>query len=167
MIWCVLVSAALVGVDQLVKHWAVLHLKGQPSLVIWEGVFQLTYAENTGAAFSALSWAGRPFFLTLGSICCALLLLVLWRTSRYPFQNTAARVLYICGVLILSGAAGNMVDRFRTGYVVDLFDFILIHFAIFNVADICLTVGVLVLIVEFLFRKGLFTKVEAICLRKK
>ncbi len=127
----------LVGIvaDQLVKYWASVQLRAVDTIPLWEGVFHLTYCENTGAAFSLLS-GKRWLLLAVTVLMLAGLLYVLHKNwLKNAFGRTGLR-------FIISGAVGNMIDRFLLGYVVDLFDFRLIHFPIFNVADILLCVGV-------------------------
>lgn len=135
--WLVL-SALLVLLDQYTKALAVAHLKGQPPYVILDGVFELLYSENRGAAFGMLQ--GRQgFFFVIGMVVLAAAVYVMyrmpsWAHSRYHF-------LKLCTIMITAGAMGNMVDRTAQGYVVDFLYFKLIDFPIFNVADIYVTVA--------------------------
>ena len=127
----------LIGVvaDQLVKYWASTALREAGTIPLWEGVFPLTYCENTGAAFSLLS--GHRWVL-LAVTAAALIGMFVALSKNYmknAFGRTSLR-------LIIAGAVGNMLDRFLLGYVVDMFDFRLIDFPVFNVADILLCVGV-------------------------
>lgn len=137
-LWIVLISLIA---DQLTKHWA----RGltQPMTLI-PGVIGLRYAENTGMAFSLLS--GQPWLL--GVLSAVLIIagwLVLRRYRLGPLSRTAA-------MLMLGGAVGNMIDRFFTGYVVDMIEVLAFRFAIFNVADACLTVGCCLMAVSLLFK---------------
>ena len=130
------IAALLVAVDQLVKFWAEHSLSQVDTIPLISGVFHLTYVQN------------QRFLLVGVTSAVLLLILVLLLTQklRSPWM--------ICSwSLILSGGAGNLVDRlFRPGgYVVDLFDFRLIHFPVFNVADICVCVGVALFLIYFLF----------------
>lgn len=135
MLLNVLIPLVGIVVDQLVKYWASVRLRAVGTIPLWEGAFHLTYCENTGAAFSLLS-GQRWLLLAVTVLLLAGLLYVLHRNwLKNAFGRTGLR-------LIISGAVGNMIDRFLLGYVVDLFDFRLIHFPIFNVADILLCVGV-------------------------
>lgn len=145
----------LVGVvaDQLVKYWASVQLRAVATVPLWEGVFHLTYCENTGAAFSLLS-GRRWLLLAVTVLLLAGLLYVLHKNwLKNAFGRTGLR-------LIVSGAVGNMIDRFLLGYVVDLFDFRLIHFPIFNVADILLCVGVGMIAVYILLMEPRLEKQE-------
>lgn len=137
-LWIALISLIA---DQLTKHWA----RGltQPMTLI-PGVIGLRYAENTGMAFSLLS--GRPWLLgVLSAVLITAGWLVLRRYRLGPLSRTAA-------MLMLGGAVGNMIDRFFTGYVVDMIEVLAFRFAIFNVADACLTVGCCLMAVSLLFK---------------
>ena len=135
------IAATTVIVDQLVKR-ACLTLKGSVTLI--PGVLALTYAENTGMAFSLFS--GRAWLLGVVSAVCILLgWLILRRYKLGPVSRVAA-------MLMLGGAAGNMIDRFLRGYVVDMFEALFVEFAIFNVADAALTVGAALMAASLLLR---------------
>ena len=133
------IAAAVVIVDQLVK-WACLSLTGSVTLI--PHVLALTYAENTGMAFSLFS--GRAWGLGVVSAACILLGWVILR--RY----TLGPVSRIAAMLMLGGAVGNMIDRFLRGYVVDMFEALFVDFAIFNVADAALTVGAVLMAASLL-----------------
>lgn len=124
-------------VDQLVKLWAAGPLKSiyGGDLPLIEGVFHFTYVENRGAAFGVLQNA-RVFFiiLTLCAIAALTVYLVKKRRSLGLFLRVALALVY-------AGAVGNLIDRVLLGYVRDMFDFRLIHFYVFNVADACVSVG--------------------------
>ena len=134
-----LFTLAAFFLDQWTKHLAVLHLKGKASIPIIRDVFELRYLENRGAAFGIMQ--GRQyFFVVVTVIICAVILLCF---ARMPFKAKYVP-LRICAVLIWAGAAGNMADRLRLNYVVDFFDFCLIDFPVFNVAD-CYVVAACIL----------------------
>ena len=136
--WIAVVTVLL---DQLVK-WACLSLT--TSVTVIPGMLALTYAENTGMAFSLLS--GRSWALGVVSAVCILLgWLILRRYLLGPVSKTAA-------MLMLGGAVGNMIDRFLRGYVVDMFEVLFVDFAIFNVADAALTVGTVLMGFSLLLR---------------
>ena len=97
------------------------------------GVLGLRYARNTGMAFSLLS--GRPWLLGLLSLAVILGAFLYLRGKTIP-------PLAMTGLMgMLGGAVGNMLDRFCTGYVPDMIEFLFVHFAIFNLADTALTIG--------------------------
>ena len=130
-----LIAAVSIGADQLTKYLAVQHLKPIRTYPLWEGVFHLTYCENTGAAFSMFT--GQRWLLL--AVTVVFLAMLLWAQFRGWMQNTFGRMSLN---FVIGGAIGNMIDRFFLGYVVDMFDFCLIDFPVFNVADIFLCVGV-------------------------
>ncbi len=107
---------ALIGLDQWVKHWVVANIALNQVIKAIPGLFSLTYLQNRGAAFSIL------------------------QDQKYFFV--------ILTVLVIGAALvyGNFIDRVHLGYVVDMVQLDFIDFAIFNVADSYLTVGVLLLI---------------------
>lgn len=141
-------SVILVLLDQYTKMLAVAHLKGQEPLVIVNGVFELLYSENRGAAFGMLQGRQGFFFLigavVLAAAAFAMVRMPSWKNSRYHW-------LKLCVIMITAGALGNMVDRVSQGYVVDFLYFSLIDFPIFNVADIYVTVSAALLVLLMFF----------------
>lgn len=131
----VILTLVLVALDQLVKYWAFTTLSVIGTIPILDSVFHLTYVENHGAAFSILQ-NQRWLFLIITPIIMAVIAFVLYKKVIY--SKTGRIGLY----LILAGALGNLIDRIGHGFVVDLFDFRLIHFPVFNVADIYVVCGV-------------------------
>ena len=143
----VLSIAGLVGIDQLTKWLAIVHLKEKPPFLIIDQVFELTYLENTGAAFGLgkdQAWM-RWIFIVLTFLILIVLTVVLMsgRYRRYKLVN-------ISGILIIAGGIGNMIDRLVRGYVVDFLYFRLIDFPVFNFADCCVVIGAILLLI-FLF----------------
>lgn len=136
----------LLAADQITKYLAIMHLKDQPSVILWKGVFELSYLENRGAAFGVLQ-GGKIFFLIATVVFLAALL---WFFFRIPLNRRFLPLHTIC-VLIGAGAIGNMIDRILRDYVVDFFYFSLIDFPVFNVADIYVTVSCALLIIFVLF----------------
>ncbi|MEM9005532.1 MAG: signal peptidase II [Cyanobacteria bacterium P01_F01_bin.86] len=141
-IFWVMAIAGLVF-DQLTKLWVVnnFELTVPPETIpLWPGVFHFTYVTNTGAAFSLFSNNGEwlrwlSLLVSLALIILGLLVPLIhrWEQAGYGF--------------ILSGALGNGIDRFLNGEVVDFLDFRLIRFPIFNVADICINIGIVCLLI--------------------
>jgi len=129
---CVLIG---IIIDQYTKYLAVAHLQDAPFPVI-EGVFELQYLENRGAAFGMLQ-NKQWFFLIITVV------LLFFITKLYIGLPRTKRVipLRIAMIFITAGAIGNMIDRIRLNYVVDFLYFKLIDFPIFNVADIYVTVS--------------------------
>ena len=130
------VASALI-LDRITKMLCVKYLAGEASIPIIKGVLQLTYVRNTGAAFSIFSGSTRALAFFTVAVCILLVVFMIYQKKKNPSKK-----LYIISLaMILGGALGNMFDRFAYGYVVDFVDFILINFAVFNVADIFITVG--------------------------
>ena len=143
-----IIIAAILGVDQLVKYLTDLRLVPLgTSVPVIPGVFQITSAHNTGAAWGMLP-GKKWFFLVLTFLVCVFLVCFLIRYRRR--LTVFARVTL---ALLLAGALGNAIDRVALSYVRDMFDFCLINFPIFNVADSALTIGCALLIVDLLFMK--------------
>ncbi len=136
----------LVILDQITKNLAVLYLKDKPAIVLWEGIFELHYLENSGAAFGMLQ-NQKILFVSIATIMLILIGYVLFKLPRT--RHYAA--LEVLLVLIASGAVGNMIDRVQYNYVVDFFYFKLIDFPIFNVADIYVSVSCVFLAILIIF----------------
>lgn len=130
MIIELIVIGLLIGIDQLVKYWTVITLKGNDSIIVLDKVFELTYVENRGAAFGMMQ-NQRPFFLIFTLV---VVVIVYYYSLKIP-RSKRYSPLRITILLFLAGALGNWIDRFRLSYVVDTFYFTLIDFPVFNVAD--------------------------------
>lgn len=141
----IILAALLIGADQLIKVWAVKELSGtglSKEFIKFgdKEIVNLTYTENTGAAFSIMS--GKQWF-TIGFAAAALIIFVIYILKNYRDSKPAM----IFSAMIISGGIGNLIDRIRIGYVVDYIEVRLFRFAIFNFADICVTVGVALLLI--------------------
>ncbi len=139
-------SLILILLDQWTKHLAVSYLKGQPPFVLIDGVFELLYSENRGAAFSILQ--GKQGFLFL--ITLTVLVFVGYALVKMP-ANRRYLPLTVCLNLLFAGAVGNMIDRVTNGFVVDFLYFSLIDFPIFNVADIYVTTAAALFLILMLW----------------
>lgn len=137
---------ALVTLDQYTKYLAVIHLRDKPAFIIFNGILELNYLENKGAAFGMLQ-NQKAFFIFVAVVILGVIGYVLIKT---PDQKKY-RILHLLLSLIAAGAIGNMIDRIRLNYVVDFIYFVLINFPIFNVADIYVTVSTAVLVILLLF----------------
>ena len=126
--------------DQLTKYLTVLYLKPIDTLPIINDVIHLTYVENPGAAFGMMK-DQRWLFMVVSSVSIVALLIYLFKKKTQHWMENLA-IAFIVG-----GGIGNMIDRVILGYVVDMIDFRLINFAVFNVADsfVCLGAGLLML----------------------
>lgn len=134
----------LVAVDQIVKFLVRANIPIGTSLPFLPGLVELTYVQNTGAAFSILS--GHTWVLTLISavVAAAIAVALIKKVVAHP-----AGVLPLS--VVLAGAVGNLIDRALLGYVTDMFNFQFMHFAVFNVADICVVCGGIAFCIYFLF----------------
>lgn len=142
----VLFFVLLVILDQITKNLAVVYLKDKPAYVIWDGVFELHYLENSGAAFGMLQ-NQKVLFVSIAAFILIIIGYVLFKLPR----NKHYAMLEMLLVLIASGAVGNMIDRVQFNYVVDFFYFKLIDFPIFNVADIYVSVSCVLLAILVIF----------------
>lgn len=143
----IVLAAALVGLDQLVKVLVRLNIPLGGSVPFLPHVLQLTFWKNTGASFSILT--EYTWILALVSAAASVLLLVLLvkRVFPHPFAMFSL-------ALVLAGAVGNLIDRVCLGYVTDMFQTLFMNFPIFNVADICIVCGGIAFCVYFLLFQG-------------
>lgn len=139
-----LLSICLVGIDQLVKWWVRENISLGQSIPFIPHVMDLTYTQNTGAAFS--SFSGMTWLLALVSLGASVVVAVLMARNFFPGKWGKLSL-----SLILAGAAGNLIDRALLGYVTDMFETTFINFAVFNVADICVVVGGFLMVFYALF----------------
>jgi signal peptidase II len=145
-----IVAAMVVVLDQITKAMIRPALALHESREIIPGFLDLTRVHNTGAAFGMLNSVDFPFKTVVLSIVAAIALGgVGWYAATVPRSDRLAR-LGIAGVL--GGAVGNLIDRARTGYVLDFVDAYWKgwHFWAFNVADAAITVGVIFMILDIL-----------------
>jgi signal peptidase II len=131
---------ALVGCDRATKSVAKAALEHRPPRALFGSILDLRYVENTDIAFNGLRWippaVRGPLLVAFGALAIGVLLALLLR-------RTGGRATRASLILILAGALGNYADRLSRGYVVDFIH--LPHWPVFNVADICVTVGVILL----------------------
>lgn len=138
----------LIILDQLTKGAVSQNFVLHESKVIVDGFFSLTRIHNTGAAFGLGAGSNelirRTFFLALPVIACLWICVLIWKARKSKPLLTAAYS------LILSGAIGNLIDRFALGYVIDFFDFYIgeHHYPAFNIADSAITVGAVFLFID-------------------
>jgi signal peptidase II len=144
------VAGFIVVFDQATKPLVRQALALHESLTIVPGFLNLTHVRNTGAAFGILNRVDLPFKtpLLIGLAVVALVSIAIYAMSL-PQQQRLARF----GLaLVLGGAVGNLIDRIRTGYVLDFVDVYWrdYHFWAFNVADSAITVGVVMIVLDLL-----------------
>lgn len=142
MAYYLLFIVALVGLDQFVKYWVSANIALGTSHGFIPGLMNLTNLHNDGAAWSILEGQQWFFYLiTLAAVVVLAYLMRQWHTNRWKM---------IALSLIMAGALGNFIDRVHQHYVVDMFELLPINFPVFNVADSCLTVGVIALVIIIL-----------------
>ncbi|WRS28119.1 signal peptidase II [Oscillospiraceae bacterium MB08-C2-2] len=130
-----LITAALIGIDQLLKKWAVEALASKITIPVIPRVFSLTYVENRGAAFGFLQGRAGILAVFTGAILAVMAFLLFAGRLK-------GRRLISGAVLILAGGVGNLIDRASQGFVVDYLDVSpLISFPVFNFADCCVVIG--------------------------
>lgn len=143
----VIVILIIILLDQLTKYWAANYLKPKGTITIIKDFFSFTYVENRGAAFGILQ-NQRWLFITLTVIICIGMFYYLYT------NNNINSVLRTSLYMILGGAIGNLIDRIKNGYVIDMFHFTFIDFPVFNVADCFVVVGTIVLAYYLLLIEG-------------
>ncbi len=140
----VLTIAVLVGLDQLIKYFAVQFLEPIGSYLVFDRILQFSYVENTGAAFGSFSKYTVLLSVFTGLVLlCGLIYLLSGRCKN--------KVAYAAGVMIFSGGLGNLIDRICRGFVVDYIEPLFIDFAVFNFADMLVCVGAGVLMVWLIY----------------
>lgn len=140
----VAVIAALVAIDQLFKCFAVAFLEPIGSFPLFDNILQLSYVENTGAAFGSFSQYTTLLSVFTGLVLAAGLIYVL-------SGKLQEKVPYAAALLILSGGLGNLIDRVFRGFVVDYIEPLFIDFAVFNFADMLVCVGAGILIIYLIY----------------
>ncbi|MDE5716445.1 MAG: signal peptidase II [Lachnospiraceae bacterium] len=141
-----LMIAGLITFDQYTKQWARVYLKDKPAYNLINGILELNYLENQGAAFGMLP-NQKVFFVFVATVILSVVGYVLF---KIPDQKKYT-ILHFLFSLIVAGSIGNMIDRVRYDYVVDFIYFVRLNFPIFNVADIYATVSAIVLLFLLLF----------------
>ena len=143
----ILIAAVAYIADRVTKAWAAGALRSEHGgcLPLIDGVFYFTYCENRGAAFSMM-WGQTWLLVSVTSlICIAGIYLLFFGRRRLPVFPS------VCIAMAVGGALGNLYDRALLGYVIDMLDFRLINFAVFNVADSFICVGIILLGVWWIF----------------
>lgn len=139
-----MLALILVLIDQAVKYYVHTYCLLGISKVIIPGLFNITYLENTGAAFSILS--NNTYLIIIVSF---ILLFILY---KYLFKHNQYKIVKS---LILSGIISNLIDRVARGYVIDYFDFNIFGYnaPVFNIADICIVIGCIIFMFKTLEEK--------------
>lgn len=144
MIFIILMAILLIAFDQITKYLILSNFKLGESLLIIDNFFSITSHRNRGAAWGILE-DSRLFFIVITSIfLIGLLIYLLKNKDNLVFLDK------VTFSLIIGGAIGNFIDRIKTGEVVDFLDFKIFNynFPIFNIADICICIGVFLLAIK-------------------
>lgn len=149
----ILVSIFLVAIllDQVSKIWVANQMQLLESIPVIEGFFNITYAHNTGAAWSMFE--GKMVFFYCVTIVAVIGMCLYLKTLTEDYKAISR----VGVVLMLAGTIGNFIDRLAFQYVRDFLDFIILgyDFPIFNVADMCLCIGIgLVILDEVMIEFG-------------
>lgn len=145
MVLWFLITAVIILLDQFTKWLVMNSLNIGDSISVISGIFNITYAQNPGAAFGILAYRTN-FFIAI-TILLAIIIIVL-----FIILDKEYNLLKLGLALQLGGALGNFIDRVKTGYVIDFFDFS--FWPVFNMADIAIVTGVAILIIFIIKEPG-------------
>ncbi|MBP3461753.1 MAG: signal peptidase II [Bacilli bacterium] len=137
-----IVSIITILIDQIIKYLIITNLKFTDSINVIKNFFRITYLQNTGAAWSILS--GNIILLILITlIALVFIFMILKKKKEY------LKIEYLCYGLLIGGIIGNLIDRIRYGFVIDYLDFNFgeFNYPVFNLADICIVVSAIILII--------------------
>ncbi len=149
-----LLVAGIVGLDQFTKYLTVENIPLYGHMDAIPGLFSLTYVRNTGAAWSVFQGMTWLFILVFVLFAAA----IVWEFSKNRMGFTAFE--RWCIIAVFGGGLGNMIDRLRLGYVVDMIRTDFMDFPVFNVADCFISCGCILFIVHLVFMNRGFWKDE-------
>ncbi|TGV29789.1 signal peptidase II [Mesorhizobium sp. M00.F.Ca.ET.186.01.1.1] len=136
-----LIAAGIIALDQWTKHLVVNNMERGDSIPLIADVFHLTSHRNMGAAFGILQNQRWLFIVITIAVVVGIVYSLIRLGKKQPRASLALS-------MVLGGPIGNFIDRATTGQVVDFLDFTLINFPIFNVADMAITIGVGILLLD-------------------
>ena len=147
MIFYLVITVLLVLIDQIVKILVERHMFFGDTISIIDGFLHLTYVQNRGIAFGIFQ--GKVDIISIATVIAIIGIIV------YFFKNVKKSNLFekAAYVFIISGAVGNMIDRLTRGYVVDMIDFRGIWSFVFNIADVYINLGVILLLLDLLLKR--------------
>ncbi|MBE0426487.1 MAG: signal peptidase II [Nitrospirae bacterium] len=145
LLYALLIVISVVFFDQITKHLVIKYISPLDSIEIFP-FLHLVNVRNTGAAFGILRDLGSNFFII---ISIAAIIFVTYLIIKNAYNNTGLS-------LLLGGAIGNLTDRLIHGQVIDFIDFSVgdFHWPAFNIADSALTIGIGIILLISLFKKG-------------
>lgn len=144
-----LFSILILIIDQLSKWWIVKTLSLHQDKIIIPDFFTITYVLNDGIAFGLFQGNNRLF----GLVAILILVVGIWWAKELDWKKKEVNVI---GAMIIAGALGNLIDRIRVGHVIDFLDFHwyeIYHWPSFNIADSCITLSVVYIILRSLIIK--------------
>ena len=144
-LWMSLFAFGIVAVDQFTKFVVLENIALYEKVPFLPGFIGFTYAQNTGAAFSAFQ--GQQWLFVL--VFVVLTAIIVWEFPKKKLPFTIFE--RFCIVAIYAGGIGNMIDRLRFGYVVDMIQTLFMDFPVFNVADCFITCGCIALFISLAF----------------
>ena len=153
-VYMALFAAGIVAVDQYTKYLTVANIALFQDVEFIPGFLGLTYVQNTGAAFS--SFEGQQWLFALIFVAFTAAVLYEYRKKSMPFSSFERW----CIATVYAGGLGNMIDRIRLGYVVDMIETKFMNFPVFNVADCFITCGCILMMVSLIFFNKEFWKEE-------
>lgn len=133
------VIVLLTAVDQIIKYFVVTDLKPIGEKILIPGVLRFAYVENDGAMMGMLD--GKVRVMTIATIAILVVLIAVILSKKIKFG-----LVYCSFIGIIAGGIGNLIDRFRLGYVIDYIDVLFVKFYVFNFADCLVTVGAFLII---------------------
>ena len=150
----ILFTVAVVAADQFTKYLTLANIPLHADVPFIPGFLGFTYVQNTGAAFS--SFEGQQWLFA--AIFVVLTVAIVWEYFKSPMPFTKFE--RWCIASIYAGGLGNMIDRIRLGYVVDMIETQFMHFPVFNVADCFITCGCFAMLFSLVFINKEFWKEE-------
>lgn len=143
MIW-IIIAILIVVADQVTKYFVATGMSVGDTAFSIGNLIDITYVQNRGAAFSLLS--GRLSLLSIISIAFCVLVIIYW-VKKKPTHKLLCTAI----TMMFAGAFGNGIDRICRGFVVDFFQTTFISFPVFNIADIGITVGAILMVAYFIW----------------
>ena len=143
----IIIGVLIIIADQISK---VLYVKlwRAPDVTLIDGILNLTYEQNKGAALGMFSEYQIWLYIFSGVLIAAMIFLY----ARY--YKSLGKLMRIAGAMVIAGALGNMIDRVVLGYVRDMIQFAFIDFPVFNIADSAISIGAVLLFIDCLFLDG-------------
>ena len=158
MIYLIIVCIIAAG-DQIFKHWIASNIPLGGEMELIPGLIRLTHVQNTGAAFSSFSDMRWPL-VAITSVCIVLIVV-------YMFKTKLGKAVRIPMAIVLGGAFGNLIDRVFNGFVVDMFEFEFVTYAVFNIADACINIGAVLFVILFLVKSHKHDKARALAKQER